>query len=85
MGALRLGGWRDTENERLVRAVEHPVKAVAALTALIVTLDAKVSQAFHVNADTTIGLQEARSLLQNMRRDIMREYGVINNDESEGV
>lgn len=78
-----MGEWRDTENERLVHAVEHPVKAVAALEALAHTLNLKIGDALsnYGAEDLVLGLQEAYALLRNMRSDIIREYGVLDNEK----
>lgn len=83
-----MGEWRDVENERLVRAVEHPVKAVAALSSLVETLNQMIDNEQITDKSQFVivqGLLEARALMKNMRHDIIRTYGVINNDESEGV
>lgn len=68
--------------ERLVHAVEHPRKAVDALSSMITTFSYKVQYAKDNDSVTLAGLEEARALLQNMRYDTLREYGVIS--ESEG-
>lgn len=78
-----MGEWREQEMERLVRAVEHPRKAVDALSSVIATLSCKVQDAKDNNSVTLAGLEEAHTLFRNMRYDTLREYGVISTSEGD--
>jgi hypothetical protein len=77
---LKLSEWRDIEGQRLVQAVEHPTRAVSALSCLIGTFDQMIDNERITDKsqfDIVQGLLEGRALLKNMRHDIIRTYGVI--------
>lgn len=75
-----MSNFRDNVINQVIIAAEHPQRAYAMLTVLQEAFADKYQDAISEEDNeyrTAIGLHEALSFVRNLRMDIAREYGYV--------